>query len=344
MRDMVDSSRSSTICRVSAVAAALAAVGAAAPARAQLNASEPASVSQTVDGTRLEVRYSRPRLRGRRGVFGTSVAWGYVWTAGANAATTLAVSKPVTIEGTPIAAGRYSVWLIPARTGPWEFVLDRDTTLFHTQGPKPRAGQVRVPVVPARGPLTEVLTWSFPDVSTGGATLAMQWDTISVPLRVRVAPTFATAVAADAAAPVVGRYDVRFEFSGPPGSKRSPAKDSAANDPAATASATKASAAKESAAAEDAPSREVTFAVRYEGGELRGRMTPALFRHRDGFADWILVPRRPGYYALGRVQGGELAEVMDGILLSFTTANGRATGLEIRGNDDSRFAAGTRLP
>ncbi|HEY0778355.1 MAG TPA: DUF2911 domain-containing protein [Gemmatirosa sp.] len=292
----------------------------AAPLRAQLAASEAASVMQTVDGTRMEVRYSRPRLRGRRGVFGTQVHWGHVWTAGANAATTLAVSKAVTLEGQPVAAGRYSLWLIPAPSGTWELVLDHDTTLFHTQGPPPRAGQVRLPVHPTRGPLTDVLTWSFPEVGATGATLAMEWDTVVVALHLRVTPSQSTVVAAADAAPVVGRYRVHFDFP----HARAP-KDTTAPH-------------------EEAPATDVTFDVRYEGNELRARMVPPLFREQDGYADWVLAPRRPGYYALGRVQQGEVVEFYDFMLLAFTTDSGRTTGFEMRGSDDARYAQGTRLP
>ncbi len=299
--------------------AALAAVAlvVASPARAQLAASEAASVMQTVDGTRMEVRYSRPRLRGRRNVIGTQVHWGQIWTAGANTATTLAVSKPVTLEGQPVAPGRYSVWLIPAQTGPWELVLDHDTTLFHTQGPKPRAGQVRIPVLPSHGAFTEVLTWWFPEVTATGATLAMEWDTVAVPLHVHVTPSQTTAVAPEAATPLVGRYDVKFSFPG--------AHDTAA-DPA------------------DKASRAVKLDVRYDGRELRARMTPALFPLRDGYVDWVLAPRRPGYYVLGRLQNGEVVEYFDFALVSFTVAGGRSTGFELRASDDTRYAEGTRLP
>lgn len=253
---------------------------AATPARAQLAASEHASVMQVVDGTEMEVRYSRPRLRGRRDVIGTRIQWGQIWTAGANNATTLAVSKPVTLEGARVAAGRYSVWLIPARTGAWELILDHDTTLWHTQGPKPRPGQVRVPVHPERGAFTEVLTWSFPAVTSTGATLAMQWDTVSVPLHLRVTPTHASTVIADAAAPLVGRYRVHFTMPTGPGPT-----DTTLTRP-------------------EAPAREVTLDVRYENGELRARMTPPLMRREAGNADhtdWLLAPQRPGYYVLGRM-------------------------------------------
>ena len=112
---------------------------------AQVLASERSSVSQTVDGTTATLTYYRPRARGRTGLFGSRVRWGEVWTPGANQATTLNVNKDVSIEGQPVAKGTYSIWFVIAR-GPWEMVLDKDTTLFHTQGPKQRPGQIRFPI------------------------------------------------------------------------------------------------------------------------------------------------------------------------------------------------------
>src|SRR3954454_25160036 len=108
---------------------------------AQVMASERSSVSQTVDGTTATLTYYRPRARGRRGLFGSRVRWGVIWTPGANQATALNVNKDVSIEGQAVAKGTYSVWFVIAR-GPWEMVLDKDTALYHTQGPKPRAGHI----------------------------------------------------------------------------------------------------------------------------------------------------------------------------------------------------------
>jgi DUF2911 family protein len=75
-----------------------------APVAAQVRASEPASISQTVDGTKLTVTYSRPRARARDSLFGKVVTWGEVWTPGANLATTLELSKNAKLEGHPIRA------------------------------------------------------------------------------------------------------------------------------------------------------------------------------------------------------------------------------------------------
>ena len=194
--------------RISARSLALAFVLAATPAttRAQtLNASELATISQVVDGTKVTVEYSRPRARGRTGLFGTEVKFGHVWTPGANQSTTLAVSNDVTINGHPVAKGKYSVWMVVA-PGDWELVLDHDTTLYHTNGPSRRPGQIRFMAPREHNAFTEVLTWSFPVVSASSMTLTMQWDTVSVPLAIKVTPTFTTAVPADAAQRVAGTY------------------------------------------------------------------------------------------------------------------------------------------
>jgi hypothetical protein len=84
--------------------------------RSQIRASELASVSQTIDGTKITVEYSRPRIRGRAPTFGPKgksiVHWGEVWTPGANYATTLETTKPFMLDGHAVDKGKYSVWLI----------------------------------------------------------------------------------------------------------------------------------------------------------------------------------------------------------------------------------------
>jgi len=110
-------------------------LGAAPAVSAQIRASEPALVAQTIDGTKLTVEYSRPRARTRDSLFGRVVTWGEVWTPGANMATTLEVSKDVKVNGVALAKGKYSVWLVVRASGPWTAVFDPRSKLFHTQHP-----------------------------------------------------------------------------------------------------------------------------------------------------------------------------------------------------------------
>ena len=84
--------------------------------------------------------------------------------------------------------------------------LDPDTARFHTQPPKSRAGQVRFDAPREKKPFIEALTWSIPEMSSTGMTLAFQWDTVYVPVRIKVSPTYSTIVSADVARRTVGRY------------------------------------------------------------------------------------------------------------------------------------------
>ena len=62
---------------------------------AQIRASEMATFTQMIDGTKISMSYSRPRGRGRDPLFGSvkSVRWDEVWTPGANYATTFEVNR-----------------------------------------------------------------------------------------------------------------------------------------------------------------------------------------------------------------------------------------------------------
>ncbi len=182
---------------------------------AQLIPSEKALVAQTVDGTRMTVEYSRPRLRGRTNLLGTAEPWGRAWTPGADDATTLEVSRPVRIFGKAVPAGKYSVWMVLRETGPWTLVLDPRAGLFHTQHPDSTAQQIRSPVAVQRAAHVEALTWSFPIVGVTGATLEMRWGTRSVSIPIEVTPAFPLTIAAADAAHYVGEYALTSESPAP---------------------------------------------------------------------------------------------------------------------------------
>lgn len=183
-------------------------LGISAPAAGQIRASEEASLSQTVDGTTITLDYSRPRLRGRSPIFGGIVHWGEVWTPGANWATTLETSHDITLDGHQVPAGKYSMWMVVNQDG-WTMVLDPDARRYHTDPPKERPEQIRYPLTVESAPETEVLTWSVPVIRSDGMTLVMRWADRRVPLEVRVPESRPSTVAAAAAEPYVGRYELR---------------------------------------------------------------------------------------------------------------------------------------
>ncbi len=178
----------------------------------QIRASERGTVSQVVDGTRIEVDYSRPRVRGREPIFGDRVCWGGVWTPGANLATSLEVDRPITIEGHRVEPGKWSVWFVVAETGPWEVVLDPEWEVYHEEHPEPAEGQVRFDVEPTRFGPTEVLTWWFPEVSSTGTQLSMAWSDRRVDLTIGVEPSLSFEMSPERAARYTGTWTLEADW------------------------------------------------------------------------------------------------------------------------------------
>ena len=272
---------------------------------AQVRASEIGKISQTVDGTVISMEYSRPRARGRDPIFGTkAVHWDETWTPGANWATTFEVTKPVQINGHPVAKGKYSVWLVVRKDGPWTFVLDPKVHRFHMEPPDSTKDQVRIPVRTETAPFTEVLTWSMPEIRMDGGTLEMQWEHIRVPLDVKVQPSLVTTLPAADATDYLGEYKFVEQ-------------DSAGKE-----------------------SKVTSFTITHEGGTLKGRWTPddpymkkfALIRISP---DWFV----PGVYD----EHGTLYEVLKpDITVEFKRENGKIASFVIRDMEDNVWGTGTR--
>jgi hypothetical protein len=181
---------------------------------AQIRASERGSVSQTVDGTTVTVDYSRPQVRGRSGVFGGEVPWGKVWTPGANWATTIEVSKGITISGREMPQGKYSVWF-EVQPESWTAIFDPVPRRFHLMPPPASEGQVRFTVTPKTAPHQELLTWSFHAIRPTGAELVFAWADKSVSFDIGVEPSLPVTVSPDVAERYVGDY--RLQHQGPLG-------------------------------------------------------------------------------------------------------------------------------
>lgn len=142
-----------------------------------------ATVSQVVGVTEVSLEYSRPAVRGRE-IWGGLVPWERVWRTGANEATSIEFSNDVTVEGRPLAAGRYSIHTIPRK--------DRWTVIFNSVA-EPSGYRydeatdvLRVEVTPQPIEHVERMTFSFPEVEDDQAVLALDWERLRLPLRIGV--------------------------------------------------------------------------------------------------------------------------------------------------------------
>jgi hypothetical protein len=146
--------------------------------------SQPAMVMQKIGATEVTVRYNRPSARGRA-LFGALVPFGQVWNPGADEATTIEFSRDVLFGGTPLPAGKYSIWITP-RPEEWTFILSKAADVFHTPYPEGQDA-LRLGVRPKRGPHMETLAFYFPSADSATTVLALHWGetVIEIPIAVR---------------------------------------------------------------------------------------------------------------------------------------------------------------
>ena len=296
-------------------------------AGAQIRASERATVTQTVDGTVITVDFARPRRRGRAQVFGDEVKWEEIWTPGANMATTLDLSKPVQINGHPVAKGKYSVW-IQVNQGDWVFMLDTVVNRFHTVRPDKDSVMLKFSFRPEEKPPLDVLTWWFPDVRSDRVVLAMHWDKFYVPLTIKVEPSFSMMVAADVARPIVGSYLMRWSPPPPDTTTAARAPEHAPGD---------------SAHGHDdgPPDGPMKIDITYRDGSLWGHVDPAPF---PGYDTMVLLRMRDDWFIPAWWKNNELYDASDEMIMEFKIEKGQAAGFDMRMKDDAVVATASRVP
>jgi len=138
------------------------------------------SATQTVGTTEISVSYSSPAVKGRK-IWGEVVPFDQVWRAGANECTKVTFSTPVSIEGKPVAAGAYCIFLLPAKTG-WTFILSKNSEQGGTDY-KQSEDALRVPATASTIPLRERLAFAILDFDDEKGTLAMEWETQRVAVK-----------------------------------------------------------------------------------------------------------------------------------------------------------------
>jgi hypothetical protein len=150
----------------------------------EVRRSQAAAVSQRVANTEITITYSRPVARGRE-LFGGIVPYGQVWNPGADQATAVVFSRDVTVNGEPLAAGKYSIWAIPDPAR-WTVIFSGAGDVFHTPYPGEAQDALRLPIAPEPVSHTEVMSFDFPIVEGKQATLRFKWGNTSIPMTVVV--------------------------------------------------------------------------------------------------------------------------------------------------------------
>ena len=156
----------------------------------QVPRSQHGSITQRVGTTDIGISYNRPVARGRE-LFGAGgiVRMGRVWHPGADSATTISFSRDVSIEGHDLAAGRYTLWTIPAEAPqPWIVIFSRALDVWHTPYPGESSDVLRVRVLSEQGAHMDALAYYFPVVTPDSALLRLHWGTAIVPVWIKPKP------------------------------------------------------------------------------------------------------------------------------------------------------------
>ena len=126
--------------------------------------SPPAKVTETIsNGTTVSIDYSQPSLKGRTVGKDVEPKDGKIWRAGANEATVFEVNKDVKIEGQPLPAGKYALFMI-ANPGEWTIIFNKkwDTDGAFDYEKNKEQDALRVKVKPmAPGSTAQKLTYSI---------------------------------------------------------------------------------------------------------------------------------------------------------------------------------------
>lgn len=157
-------------------------------------------VSVTIDYNAPDV--TAPNGDDRTGkIWGQLVPWGIApnpfypgfgtatempWRAGSNENTTITFSHDVEIEGEPLAAGTYALFMAPGETE-WEIIFNRNSSAWGSFFYEPSLDALKVKTKPVKTDFfREWLTFEFEDRQADTAQAVMHWEHLRVPFRISV--------------------------------------------------------------------------------------------------------------------------------------------------------------
>ncbi len=169
-------------------------IGLSVQAQIKMPAASPTqTLSQDFGLGKIEIVYSRPGLKGRA-AFGNGTVLaptGSVWRTGANGATKVTFSDPVTIGGKTLAAGSYGLFTIPGETS-WTIIFNTNSKGWGSFDYKESEDVVRLQVKPeTTSNSTETFTINVDNINAESATISLKWakTLVNIPVTTDIKPT-----------------------------------------------------------------------------------------------------------------------------------------------------------
>ena len=124
----------------------------------------------------VTVDYGRPLARGRV-LLGSIMPFDHVWRTGANAATQLTTSVPITLAGIRLAAGTCTLWTAPRADGRAELIVNRQFGQWGTEYDEKRDLGMKHFLVDTTASPVERFTISIVPAGARRGLLVMEWGT-----------------------------------------------------------------------------------------------------------------------------------------------------------------------
>lgn len=135
------------------------------------------------DGKKVTVDYGAPSVRNRK-IMGELVPYDKVWRTGANEATSFVTDTDLTIGGTKVPAGKYTLYTLPS-ADTWKLIINKQTGQWGTVYNQDQ-DLARIDMKKTGLPTTvEQMVISLQKTGADSATLMIQWETtgLSVDLK-----------------------------------------------------------------------------------------------------------------------------------------------------------------
>lgn len=153
-----------------------------------------AAVMQAIGPMEVVIHYGSPQVN-KRQIWGQLVPYNRLWRAGANEATTINFGADVLVEGQKLAAGMYTLFMIPAEND-WTIIFNKVTGQWGHFSYNPEFDVLKVHVKPQSADHQEYLNYSFELLSPSSAKIILRWEKAKIPFKVELEPA-KTAVSGD---------------------------------------------------------------------------------------------------------------------------------------------------
>lgn len=168
-------------------------------AQAQLNTprgSQQATITQRVGITDISITYSRPSVNGRD-IWGSLVPYGMnnlgfgtstaaPWRAGANENTTITFSHDAYVEGKPIKAGTYGLFVEVKHDNKATLILSKDNQAWGSFYYDQKRDALRADISTKKAQHHELLTFEFNTVNANDAIASLVWGEKEFPFKIAV--------------------------------------------------------------------------------------------------------------------------------------------------------------